>query len=226
MKISIRQKKTVNRCLFCYLVNIYSSFYILYENTEIFMTEQELIQENEKLNARLKKAIDVFKEQKENITRLTEERDSAKQEITRLDTRVQELEAKVAESSENDSKFFDLLNEIEVIKEQAKGLEADKASLEESLTHSENVRQQALNEGKKLKTYLDEAQEEINGLTDANSSLEKTVYEKNETIENLTNALDKVNKTLNQERKEHQEFMNRLIDTEYELHKMLNAAGA
>ena len=190
------------------------------------MTEQELIQENEKLNARLKKAIDVFKEQKENITRLTEERDSAKQEITRLDTRVQELEAKVAESSENDSKFFDLLNEIEVIKEQAKGLEADKASLEESLTHSENVRQQALDEGKKLKTYLDEAQEKINGLTDANSSLEKTVYEKNETIENLTNALDKVNETLNQERKEHQEFMNRLIDTEYELHKMLNAAGA
>lgn len=190
------------------------------------MSEQELIQENEKLNARLKKAIDVFKEQKENITRLTEERDSAKQEITRLDTRVQELEAKVAESSENDSKFFDLLNEIEIIKEQAKELEADKASLEESLTHSENVRQQALDEGKKLKTYLDEAQEEINGLTDANSSLEKTVYEKNETIENLTNALDKVNETLNQERKEHQEFMNRLIDKEYELHKMLNVAGA
>ena len=190
------------------------------------MTEQELIQENEKLNARLKKAIDVFKEQKENITRLTEERDSAKQEITRLDTRVQELEAKVAESSENDSKFFDLLNEIEVIKEKAKGLEADKASLEESLTHSETVRQQALDEGKKLKTYLDEAQEEINGLTDANSSLEKTVYEKNETIENLTNALDKVNETLNQERKEHQEFMYRLIDKEDELHKMLNAAGA
>ncbi len=190
------------------------------------MSEQELIQENEKLNARLKKAIDVFKEQKENITRLTEERDSAKQEITRLDTRVQELEAKVAESSENDSKFFDLLNEIEIIKEQAKELEADKASLEESLTHSENVRQQALDEGKKLKTYLDEAQEEINGLTDANSSLEKTVYEKNETIENLTNALDKVNETLNQERKEHQEFIGRLIDTENELHKMLNVAGA
>ena len=190
------------------------------------MTEQELIQENEKLNARLKKAIDVFKEQKENITRLTEERDSAKQEITRLDTRVQELEAKVAEGSENDSKFFDLLNEIEVIKEQAKGLEADKASLEESLTHSEKARQQALDEGKKLKTYLDEAQEEINGLTDANSNLEKTVYEKDETIENLTNALDKVNETLNQERKEHQEFIGRLIDKEYELHKMLNVAGA
>lgn len=171
------------------------------------MAEQELIQENEKLNARLKKAIDVFKEQKENITRLTEERDSAKQEITRLDARVQELEAKVAENSENDSKFFDLLNEIEIIKEQAKGLEADKEDLEESLANSEKEKQKSLEEGKQLKENLKKAQDEINCLTDANSDLERTVNEKNETIENLTNALKKVNETLNTERKNTKSIM-------------------
>lgn len=74
--------------------------------------------ENEKLNARLQKAITVFGEQKASITRLTEERDAANTEIQKLKERIVEFEKKEAENSEQDSKFFDQLKEIEDLKEQ------------------------------------------------------------------------------------------------------------
>ena len=45
------------------------------------MSQEELQQQNEKLNQRLTKAIEVFKEQKENINNLTHERDKAIEEV-------------------------------------------------------------------------------------------------------------------------------------------------
>lgn len=68
------------------------------------MTEQELIQENEKLTARLKKAVEVFNEQKATITRQAEEIESLKQ--------------KAAEGEKKDNEFFEQVNEIEKLKEE------------------------------------------------------------------------------------------------------------
>lgn len=79
------------------------------------MTEQELLQENEKLNGRLQKAITVFGEQKATITRLTEERDSANADIEKLKKRIAEFEADANKASENDTKFFEQVNEIQVL---------------------------------------------------------------------------------------------------------------
>lgn len=89
------------------------------------MTEQELLQENEKLNGRLQKAITVFGEQKATITRLTEERDSANADIEKLKNRIAELEAKANEASENDAKFFEQLNEIQVLEGRVNKLKND-----------------------------------------------------------------------------------------------------
>ena len=183
------------------------------------MTEQELIQENEKLNARLKKAIDVFKEQKDNITRLTEERDSAKKEVAKLETRVQELETKAAESSENDSKFFDMLNEIDEINGKVKQLETDKSMLNDSLNHAEIKNDELAKANTNLTKQLKQAQEEIEGLNadyDAEHAkveeLEEQENDHKETIENLTNALDKVNTELQEERKNTKLALNSISD--------------
>ena len=220
------------------------------------MTEQELIQENEKLKGRLAKAIEVFKEQKENITALTEERDKAKADADFQAAKVQKLEEKLAEKSENDDKFFEQEEEIGNLNAKIEQLTADNSNLNDSLNYEigqkqelqEVVEKQAKNVAERDST-IDELREKVNSLStklnqcsnelsttkkdleeleiDYNSSveerenLEKENQEQHETIENLTNALDKVNETLNQERKEHQEFIGRLIDKEDELHTML-----
>lgn len=96
------------------------------------MTEQELLQENEKLKARLQKAIAVFGEQKTNIQRLTEERDSARKELMKANERITELEELTAKNDENDTKFFEQVQEIE-------DLSAAKKSLEDSLGKTESA---------------------------------------------------------------------------------------
>ena len=65
-------------------------------------TEKELQQENEKLTARLNKAVQVFNEQKATITRQAEEIESLKQ--------------KAAEGEKKDNEFFDQVKEIEDLK--------------------------------------------------------------------------------------------------------------
>ena len=82
------------------------------------MTIEQLQEENKKLNARLAKAVTVFKEQKENLDRLTAERDSAKEDVVGLSTRITELEAKLQEKSSDDTKFFEQLEEISNLEEQ------------------------------------------------------------------------------------------------------------
>ena len=49
-----------------------------------------LIKENEKLNARLSNAVNVFHEQKSTIERLTEERDSSKFELEKREKYIKE----------------------------------------------------------------------------------------------------------------------------------------
>ena len=87
------------------------------------MTEQELIQENEKLNQRLTKAIEVFKEQKENIVRLTQERDEAKGALDKKEATITELRTKLDEKSSSDEKFFEQVNEIQGLKRRVQELE-------------------------------------------------------------------------------------------------------
>lgn len=76
------------------------------------MTEQELIQENEKLTARLKKAVEVFNEQKATIARQAEE--------------IESLKAKAEQANEKDNEFFDQVNEIESLKAELQQVAEDR----------------------------------------------------------------------------------------------------
>ena len=82
------------------------------------MELEQLRQENEKLNARLKKAITVFNEQKETISRLTEERDNAVSIVESKDALITDLRAKIAEKDADDTKFFEQLQEIDNLNEE------------------------------------------------------------------------------------------------------------
>lgn len=84
------------------------------------MTEQELIQENEKLRARLQKAISVFTEQKNTISRLTVDRDDARNEVAKLNERVAQLEEATKSIDEQDSNFFKQVEEIESLSAKLK----------------------------------------------------------------------------------------------------------
>lgn len=93
-------------------------------------TIEKLTQENEKLNGRLRKAIQVFNDQKANILRLESERDT-------LTVRVEELETKQKEIEEQDTNFFAQEEEIaklqtlnENLHNRLVQIEADKKALE------------------------------------------------------------------------------------------------
>lgn len=73
--------------------------------------------ENEKLQGRLKKAVDVFNEQKNDITRLTSERDAALNTLKEKEALIAEFEAKLQEKSQDDGKFFEALGEIDTLNE-------------------------------------------------------------------------------------------------------------
>lgn len=73
--------------------------------------------ENEKLQGRLKKAVDVFNEQKNDITRLTSERDAALNALKEKEALIAEFEAKLQEKSQDDGKFFEALGEIDTLNE-------------------------------------------------------------------------------------------------------------
>ena len=218
------------------------------------MSQEELQQQNEKRNQRLTKAIEVFKEQKENIARLTEERDKARLETKEAEARVEELSKKLEEKSESDEKFFEQVNEIQVLEkrteklkadceqayedlgnaqERIKSLEADNSNLDDSLNYEKIEHEKTAaelehtkKEIERYKNSLDDATADYETIREKYSLLVQTNDEQKENIENLQAALDKVNDTLNNERKQFKDFMGRLIDKEDELHKMLTTAGA
>lgn len=112
------------------------------------MTEQELIQENEKLRARLQKAITVFTEQKNTISRLTVDRDDARNEVAKLNERVAQLEEATKSIDEQDSNFFKQVEEIE--------------SLSAKLKEQTDVNNVLNNENKTLRKQINEVANTFN----------------------------------------------------------------
>lgn len=103
--------------------------------------EKDLIQENEKLTARLKKAVEVFNEQKATITRQSEE--------------IAALKAKAAEAESKDSEFFDQVNEIEKLKDEL-------ANVKKELETKENEHAAQVNTFEnKIKDLTDEYNEVV-----------------------------------------------------------------
>ena len=101
--------------------------------------------EIDKLNGRLKKAVQVFNEQKANIERLTTERENALSALKDREGRITELESKLAEKEQDDNKFFEQLQEIDTLNETIAELQKSVAALMgkndelESVLHEKNA---------------------------------------------------------------------------------------
>lgn len=74
--------------------------------------------ENEKLQGRLKKAVDVFNVQKNEIARLSKERDEAREALKEKEKVIVEFECRMHEQDQKDAKFFEALSEIDTLNEK------------------------------------------------------------------------------------------------------------
>lgn len=135
------------------------------------MELEQLKQENEKLNARLKKAITVFNEQKETIARLTEERDIAVSVVESKDSLIADLRNKIAEKDADDTKFFEQLQEIGALNEEIQNQKTLYDGLASQL--SERTKQ------------LEEKTKECANLDSVVSDLDDTISDKNTEIAQL-----------------------------------------
>ena len=95
------------------------------------MTIEQLQEENDKLQARLKKAIQVFSEQKKTIEDLKTDKTTLTTENDKLKSKIVELESKITEFEKNDDKFFDQIAEIDKINEELKSSKSDCKQLAE-----------------------------------------------------------------------------------------------
>ena len=95
--------------------------------------------EIDKLNGRLKKAVQVFNEQKANIDRLTTERENALLSLKDREGRIEELESRLAEKEQDDNKFFEQLQEIDTLNETIAELQKSVAVLTEKNDELESV---------------------------------------------------------------------------------------
>lgn len=164
------------------------------------MTEQELIQENDKLNARLKKAIQVFSEQKVTIERLTAERDDARNDKTTLEERVKELEAKQAEADENDAKFFDQLSEIDALKGNIEQINGELKSTKELAEKYKKRGMELSQEVQADKAEIEAAKAEIDRVKASNDDLQNALdacqTSLNEAVEGAQKYHDKIHEAL------------------------------
>ena len=129
--------------------------------------------ENEKLKDRLSNAVKVFKQQKADIERLTAERDEAKAALEKSESRAKELEAQKAENSQNDTKFFELVEENE-------NLKSKKAAIE-----------------KERKEFGELKEQEIQQLQSEKADLEQNLNSKVEAVKEYLSAEKELLKALN-----------------------------
>ena len=159
------------------------------------MDLEQLKQENEKLNARLKKAITVFNEQKETISRLTEERDNAVSVVEAKDALITDLRNKIAEKDADDTKFFEQLQEIDSLNDEIQ----NQKTLYDGLASQLNERTKQLDEKTKECANLDSIISDLDEtISDKNSEIAQ-LEEKNEDLEKaLDNLTSKYETTIAQ----------------------------
>ena len=189
------------------------------------MTQEELKLENDKLNARLQKAITVFAEQKANIARLTEERDEALGNVDKLKNRISELEASAAKSNEDDDKFFEQLQEIDALKnelgsvKELLGAEETKATaLAENVVELSDKlnEQEAKNENLTAEvTTLKQTEEKLNASLEKSREVFKEnkakIQELEESLANMTTSRDELSNNLNESVAENEKLKDNII---------------
>lgn len=153
------------------------------------MDLEQLKQENEKLNVRLKKAITVFNEQKETISRLTEERDSAVSVVEAKDALITDLRNKIAEKDVDDTKFFEQLQEIDALNEEIKNQKTLYDEVVLQLSERTKEFEEATKECVHLNNTISDLDETINDMNSKIAKLEENVAKAKNNETNAKNEL-------------------------------------
>lgn len=156
------------------------------------MELEQLRQENEKLNARLKKAITVFNEQKETISRLTEERDNAVSIVETKDALITDLRAKIAEKDVDDTKFFEQLQEIDALNEEIQNQKTLYNDLASQLSERTNQLEEKTNECANLNSIISDLDDTISDKNSEIAHLEEIATKAKNDATNAKNELDAI----------------------------------
>jgi len=143
-------------------------------------TIEKLSQENEKLNLRLKKAIQVFNDQKATIARLENDRDN-------FLTRISELEDKLKTSEETDSQFFAQEETIDKLNSEKEVLQR---ALDSEIEDHYNNRDLWNAAEQKMVSEIDELKEKNKSLNGKLLAASKQIKSKDDYIESVTSNVN------------------------------------
>lgn len=142
--------------------------------------EQQLQSQVDKLNDRLKKAADVFRTQKADLQRLTEERDEVQSQLDKSKSTVKELEARLSESADAESNFMQVSEELSQSENKVTELTGQVAGLKDELDKLEALKQAKEDEV----TELTDVKTQLEGqLADVQTKLAETTQALTETVE-------------------------------------------
>ena len=154
------------------------------------MDLEQLKQENEKLNARLKKAVTVFNEQKETIARLTEERDIAVSVVESKDALIADLRNKIAEKDADDTKFFEQLQEIDSLNEEIQNQKTLYDGLASQLSERTKQLEDKTKECANLDSIISDLDETISDKNTEIARLEEVYKDMETAFDNLTSKYE------------------------------------
>lgn len=165
------------------------------------MTEQELIQENSKLNNRLQNAIRIFAEQKNEIKKLNEDYSKLETSVAELkdqlidkDNTIKDLNIQINELSKSTiTELDDAPDEITKLKQEINNLQ--EKSLVDQLTISSLKKDAEVNDTKfkQLTDQISKANTKIEEQNSVINELNLVVSENNEQLDKITAERDQLN---------------------------------
>jgi chromosome segregation ATPase len=147
------------------------------------MTIEELQKENEVLNARLQKAIQVFAEQKANITQLTQDKANLLEQVNQLEIDKKLLQRTLEESKQEEQDF-----------ESISQLESEKEKLQTKVDLLTETNAELQKTNTQLSEDLTEAKVKVLDVENTNKNLKELLEERNETTKRAQDDLEHIKK--------------------------------
>lgn len=141
---------------------------------------EELQQENSRLNDRIRKAIEVFTEQKNTISILTADKEALEAETLILKDKIQALEESATKRSENDGKFFDQLQAITELEDAMAEMKSEHSRIEIQMRSDIKQRDEEISS---LKSTVDDRMKDLKSMVDVLSSVYKNAADTYKKIE-------------------------------------------
>ena len=144
--------------------------------------EQQLQEQVDKLNGRLAKAAQVFKTQKADVERLTQEKVDAEAEADKFRTKNKELESRLVESSKSEETIMEQA-------EQLSQLETDCAKLKSQLADAQKANEE-------LDALKSDAEKQFQEMQNKNKQLQKEIKQFVDTTNEVFNSFKETAKSV------------------------------